>query len=238
MTAPTTQPLDHSLDGRAALVVDAAAAPEWVLRWCHGSGQGVRTGPLGGASHAVAEGARTGESVLVLRAHLSEPSAPRVVAALHSLPTDVAVLADALDAALHLGGSLTLLHAVPVSFGPRSVGLAEALRLGEDLLHDARALVDFASVPVPLFTRLVRMWPHELVGPHLDADLLAVGGPRTGAEGEVGLVAATAVRHAPCPVLVSARPAAARPGFLWTRKIPGFPTPRRSTESTPTRADR
>jgi nucleotide-binding universal stress UspA family protein len=48
---------------------------------------------------------------------------------------------------------------------------------------------------------LVRAWPHEILGERLDADLLVLGGQRAGSNdrvGLVGLVAASAVRHAPC----------------------------------------
>ena len=158
--------------------------------------------------------------------------------ALRGLPDDAAVLADAIDAVVHLRGSLTLVHGVPLSFGERSVGLSDALRRGDDLLLDARALVD-AGADLPVDTRLVRAWPHELVGEQLDADLLAIGGPRAGVEGGVGLVAATAVRHAPCPVLLAARPAAP-----WPDRLPDprpdttapDPMARTSAESTAGRA--
>jgi hypothetical protein len=49
------------------------------------------------------------------------------VVALRSLPDDAVVLIDALDAARHLGGTLDVLHGVPVSFGERSVGREQAL---------------------------------------------------------------------------------------------------------------
>ena len=64
-------------------------------------------------------------------------------------------------------------------------------------------------------TQLLRVRPHELVGEELDADLLVVGGPRTehGATerrgsvqpGGMGLVAHSALHHAPCPVLLAPR---------------------------------
>jgi nucleotide-binding universal stress UspA family protein len=199
-TTATARP-PHQAVERARLVVvvvEGEAVPEWVVRWCGRGGRTVRAG--------TALALRTGESVIVLR---EGPFAerPRIVAALRSLPDDAAVLADAFDAAVHLRGSLTVVHGVPLSFGERSVGLPDALRRGEDLLLEARVLVEAAGEDVPVDTRLVRAWPHELVGEQLDADLLAVGGP---AIDGVGLVAATAVRHAPCPVLVVARPTARR----------------------------
>ena len=238
MSMPTTQPLRHSPDRRPGIVVDAASVPAWVLRWSERSGRTVRTRP----AEATADAARTGDSVLVLRAPTLALERPRIVAALGGLPEDAAVLADALDAALHLDGGLTVVHGVPVSFGERSVGLDEALRRGEDLLHDARALVDAAAVRVPVGTRLVRAWPHELVGELLDADLLVIGGPHTGTEGGVGLITATAVRHAPCAVLLTPRPALIRsdlraePMRPWETRW--LPTPRVSSESAGVGVDR
>jgi hypothetical protein len=218
-----------SLDQRPGLLVRGGPVPEWVLRWGGRSGRTVRAG----TAEATAGAARTGDSVIVLGA---APFAerPRIVAALRSLPEDAAVLAEAVDAAVYLRGSLTVVHGVPLSFGERSVGLSEAVARGEDLLLNARTLVDTAGRDVPVDARLVRAWPHELVGEQLDADLLAIGGPRAGAAGGVGLVAATALCHAPCPVLLAARPAARwadlLPDAAWTRQ-PWIPMPRASAES-------
>ncbi|HEX5811215.1 MAG TPA: hypothetical protein VFY38_03875, partial [Pseudonocardia sp.] len=119
----------HSPDQRPGLVVvDAAAVPAWVRRWSERSGRPVRTRP----AEEAADAPRTEDSVLILRpTPMTEH--PRIVAALGGLPEDAAVLAQALDAALHLDGGLTLVHGIPVSFGPRSVGLADALRRGEHL---------------------------------------------------------------------------------------------------------
>jgi nucleotide-binding universal stress UspA family protein len=52
----------------------------------------------------------------------------------------------------------------------------------------------------------LRVRPHELVGEGLDADLLVLGGPRHRIPARVGLVGCSAVQHAPCPVLLAARP--------------------------------
>ena len=229
MTGTAARPLRYATERRPGLVVDGDAVPAWVLRWCRRSGRTVRAR----TAQASAFAARTGDSVVVLRAD-PFPERPWIAAALRSLPDDAAVLADAVDAAVHLNGFLTLVHGVPLSFGERSVGLADALRRGEELLLETRALVDAAGADVPVDTGLVRAWPHELVGEQLHADLLAIGGPRAGAEGGVGLVAATAVRHAPCPVLLAARPAGPGPDLLpdpartWQSWIP---MPRTSAES-------
>jgi nucleotide-binding universal stress UspA family protein len=117
------------------------------------------------------------------------------------------VLVEGLDAATHLNGTLTVLHGVPLSFGERTVGRAEAVRNGEDLLERARAFLEGADTDVAVEVALVQAWPHEIVGELLDADLLALGGPRTGSGGRVGLVAASALGHAPCAVLLAPRPA-------------------------------
>jgi nucleotide-binding universal stress UspA family protein len=211
------------IESRPGLVVEGDALPEWVLRWCGRSGRTVHTSTAPGA----------GDSVIVLReTAFAEP--PRIAVALRRLPDDAAVLADAFDAAVHLDGSLTLIHGVPLSFGERSVGLSDALLRGEEVLLEARALLETAGADVAVDTRLVRAWPHELVGEQLDADLLAVGGPHAAVD-DVGLVAATAVRHAPCPVLVVARPTAGRDdprsNVAWARE-PWIPPPRASVELT------
>ena len=82
--------------------------------------------------------------MIVLReTAFAEP--PRIAVALRRLPDDAAVLADAFDAAVHLDGSLTLIHGVPLSFGERSVGLSDALLRGEEVLLEARALLETAG---------------------------------------------------------------------------------------------
>jgi nucleotide-binding universal stress UspA family protein len=44
-----------------------------------------------------------------------------------------------------------------------------------------------------------------VVGERLDADLVVLGGPRPGTDGALGLVALSALHHAPCPVLLVPR---------------------------------
>ena len=151
--------------------------------------------------------ASAGDSVLIPRAEPPRAARPRIVAAVRSLPDDAGVLVEALDAAAHLNGQLVVLHGVPVSFGERSVGRAEAVERGHDVLRDARALVEGADTGVAVEVALVRAWPHEIVGERLDADLLVLGGPRGGSSDRLGLVAGSAVRHAPCAVLLAPRPA-------------------------------
>ena len=200
MTAPATPRVRRTAARPGRLVVDASVVPPWVEGWCDRSGRTVVARP----AEAVAS---AGDSVLIPRAEPPRAARPRIVAALRGLPDDACVLADALDAAAHLNGLLVVLHGVPLSFGERSIGRAEAVDRGHDLLHDARALVEGAHTGVAVEAALVRAWPHEIVGELLDADLLVLGGPRVGSSGRVGLVAASAVRHAPCAVLLAPRPA-------------------------------
>jgi hypothetical protein len=201
MTAPATPRVRRTAGRPGRLVVNASVVPPWVEGWCDRSGRTVAARP----ADAIASGA--GDSVLIPRAEPPRASRPRVAAAVRSLPDDARVLVDALDAAAHLNGELVVLHGVPLSFGERSIGRAEAVERGHDLLRDARALVEGADTGVPVEVALVRAWPHEIVGELLDADLLVLGGPRVGSSGGVGLVAGSAVRHAPCAVLLAPRPA-------------------------------
>jgi hypothetical protein len=203
MTAPATPRIRRTASRPGRLVVNASVVPPWVEGWCDRSGRTVAARP----TDAVATASGAGDSVLIPRAEPPRASRPRVIAALRSLPDDASVLVDALDAAAHLNGLLVVLHGVPLSFGERSVGRAEAVDRGRDLLGDARALVEGAGTGVPVEVALVRAWPHEIVGELLDADLLVLGGPRVGSSGGVGLVAGSAVRHAPCAVLLAPRPA-------------------------------
>jgi nucleotide-binding universal stress UspA family protein len=202
MTAPATPRIRHGAGRRGGIVVHACAVPRWVERWCDRSGRPV----VARAADAIAIASAAGDSVLVPRVEPPSASSPRVVAALRGLPDDASVLVDAIDAAVHLDGRLVVLHGVPLSFGERSVGRDEALDRGRDLLEEARALVDGAGTGVPVEVGLVRAWPHELVGELLDADLLVLGGPRADDTGRLGLVAASALRHAPCSVLLAPRP--------------------------------
>jgi len=203
MTAPAARGVRRTAGRPGRLVVNASVVPPWVEEWCDRSGRTVATR----SADAVAIASGAGDSVLIPRAEPPRASRPLVVAALRSLPDVACVLVDALDAAAHLNGLLVVLHGVPLSFGERSIGRAEAVDRGRDLLGDARALVEGADTGVAVEVALVRAWPHEIVGELLDADLLVLGGPRVGSSGGVGLVAGSAVRHAPCAVLLAPRPA-------------------------------
>jgi nucleotide-binding universal stress UspA family protein len=219
--SPEVRPPSPGRRAPRIVVVDAGAGwgrvPDWLVRW---AGRARRellwhpdTGP-GAAAAAAALDAR----VLVLRPS-AEPAAPapagwparrpRVVAALQDLPDDAPVVADAAACAAEAGGALTLVHAVPRSFAERSVGLAGAVAHGRRLLDEAARRVAAREPGVPVERALLRVRPYELVGEALDADLLVVGGPRAGRPSPVppgpGLVAHSALHHAPCPVLVVPR---------------------------------
>ena len=207
MVTAATTPRDTALRRRLStpprgLVVAGLAVPDWAARWCADQGRRVSAHPL----DAVAVASRVGDSVLVPQDQTLLVDRPRIVAAVRALPDDAAVLDEAVEAAEHLRGSLLVLHGVPLSFGERTIGLAEALRRGQELLEQARALTRARRSDLAVETALVRAWAHELVGEQLDADLLVIGGARTATTGGVGLVAATAVHHAPCAVILAPRP--------------------------------
>jgi nucleotide-binding universal stress UspA family protein len=192
------------------LIVVAGApgqdVPDWAPRCCATSGWELRRHPAAGTA-AAAAAARGDARVLLLRpATAPAPRTPRVVAAVHRLPDDAPVVADAAACAARMGARLTVVHAVPRSFGERSVGLAGAVSQGRILLDAVTGhLAGAAEV------ELLRAQPYELVGEALDADLLVVGGrrlgdaPPRGLGNGPGLVAHSALHHAPCPVLLVPR---------------------------------
>jgi nucleotide-binding universal stress UspA family protein len=192
-----------------ALVGDPAPVrPGWLPDWVAGRGWDLRWEP-GAGPLAAAAAARPGVRVLLLRPSPVPPATPpaarpRVVAALAGLPDDGPVVADAARCAARAGAVLTLVHAVPRSFAERSVGLAAALTRGRRLLDTAAARAVTHEPGLPVECRLSRVRPHELVGETLDAQLLVVGGGRPQRPGP-GLVACSALHHAPCPVLVVPR---------------------------------
>ncbi|NMH99314.1 universal stress protein [Pseudonocardia acidicola] len=225
-TAFATRPTGRVGPGRVVVVVDPAAggspAPEWAVTWCRRSGRELvlhplETTPAGllvadrcaqAAAHVAALLTEAdGTAVLVPRRTIAHAGPPRVVAALRDLPDDAAVLADAADSAAQLAAGLTIVHGVPTSFGERSVGLAAAVDHGRRLLDAGVEQVAAFAPELAVTADLVRARPHELVGEELEADLLVLGGPRAGGRGELGLVARTALHHAPCPVLLVPRPA-------------------------------
>jgi hypothetical protein len=190
------------------VVSDAPEVPEWVAQSCRRSGRPVRLEPAGRSAEDRIRTvtALAGHSVLVAgEAAATGPRIPRVVAAVHDLAADAPVLAEAAEMAVHLDAAVVAVHGVPLSFGERSVGLADAVERGRHLLDRA---VDRLAAHAPELTalpRLLRVHPHELVGEELDADLLVIGGPLPRIPPRLGLVACSALQHAPCPVLFAAR---------------------------------
>jgi nucleotide-binding universal stress UspA family protein len=214
--------------GGVVVVCDSSGAPDWVVDWCRRSGRWLRRHELPAASPddlpaaaqrvgTIAEiasaAARQDSSVLVVSSTVPPRSGPpQVVAAVQALPDDGPVLAAAAAAALHRHADLVVAHGVPTSFAERSVGLDAALDHAHRLLGtsvEAALATDPGLTVVPL---LLRVRPYEMVGEGLDADLLVLGGPRTFPPGPLGLVAYSALHHAPCSVLLT--PRAPRPEFL------------------------
>lgn len=141
--------------------------------------------------------------VLVARPDADRAGPLRVVAAVRDLPAELPVLAEAADVAAELGAELVIAHAVPLSFGEHSVGMDAALDRGRRTLEAAAARVAELAPELAVSTSLTRRWAHELLGEGLDADIVVLGGRRAGAG--LGLVSRSAVRHAPCPVLLVPR---------------------------------
>jgi nucleotide-binding universal stress UspA family protein len=229
-----------------ALVVIGDEVPDWVLSWCSRTAREVRRRPVPGRPGAAesadrvsaiadiaAGAARSGIAVLALPAAPQVRGAPpRVIAAVRQLPDDAQTLADAAMSAGHLGADLVVAHGLPASFGERSVGLDAAVRDAARLLD---AAVDAAATSQPgLHVQgwLARVRPHELVGEQLDADLLVLGGPRADRYGQLGLVARSALFHAPCPVLLTPR-FARSPSGVWAPTQRCEPVPIRSSGDLP-----
>jgi nucleotide-binding universal stress UspA family protein len=203
------------------LVVVGDEIPGWATRWCDSSAREIRhrlvpghpTDPspaerVAAIMEITAGAARRGDPVLVLpllpRA-CGNP--PRVVAAVRCFPDDAQPLTEAVACAGHMGADLVVAHGLPASFGERSIGLDGAVQDAGRLL-DAAVRAASSSVPgLRVRPWLARVRPHELVGEGLDADLLVLGGPRVDRWGRLGLVARSALFHAPCAVLLTPRPA-------------------------------
>lgn len=141
--------------------------------------------------------------VLLTRPDAHRAGPLRVVAAVRELPAELPVVDEAADVASELGAELVIAHAVPLSFGERSIGVDTAVDRGRATLDAARARVADHAPRLRVTTSLTRRWAHELLGEGLDADLLVVGRRRSSAQ--LGLVSHSAVRHAPCPVLLVPR---------------------------------
>jgi len=243
--APGVPPagLPRQLGG--GLVVIGDEVPAWARRWCDSSAREVRrcrvpAHPAEPASAdrvtAIADitsrAARDGSTVLVLPVVRQDRGAPpRVIAAVRHLPDDVQALTEAAVCARSMGADLVVAHGLPASFGERSVDLDDAVQYADQLL-DAAIRVATSNVPgLRVRPWLARVLPHELVGEQLDADLLVLGGPRADRWEQLGLVARSALSHAPCPVLLTPRP-------MWTASGPSSPTRGEGSETIRTAGDR
>jgi nucleotide-binding universal stress UspA family protein len=213
-TALATRPRHPGPPGRLVVVSDGPDAPEWVPSWCRGAGRELHTHrvparlPGGRAAPTDLLDAVTCHAedlVLVTRPALGPGAVPQVAVAVQDLPDDARVLTAAAEAVRHLGGSLIVIHGVPLSFGERSVGLDPAVQHGRMVLDAACDLLRRDVPGLPVAARLLRAHPHELVGEELDTDLLVVGGPGPRAHHRLGLVARSALHHALCPVLLVPR---------------------------------
>jgi nucleotide-binding universal stress UspA family protein len=205
--------------GGVVVVSYSSGAPDWVVDWCRRSGWWLRrqhlpvaaqgdlpAQPVGQIADIAAAAARRGGAVLAVSGPAPVRSSPRrVVAAVQALPDDAPVLADAAAVALHMGAELVVAHGVPTSFAERSVGLDAAVDNARRLLEAAVGAAVDAVPGLTVEPCLLRVRPHEMVGEGLDADLLVLGGPRLSAPGGLGLVACSALHHAPCPVLLVPR---------------------------------
>jgi nucleotide-binding universal stress UspA family protein len=204
--------------------------PAWAQRWCDRSAREVRHYPVArhpsepasadrvsGIADITIRAARCGDPVLVLPVlQQARKEPPRVIAAVRHLPDDVQALTEAATCAGCMGADLVVAHGLPASFGERSIGLDDAVQDAGRLL-DAAVRAAASSVPgLRVRPWLARVRPHELVGEELDADLLVLGGPRADQWERLGLVARSALFHAPCPVLLTPRPMRTAPG-PWSR---------------------
>jgi hypothetical protein len=217
-SAPTSVTRPAAIRQNPLLVVTANhPVPDWADDWCRRTGRRLRVVLIAeGVERLAAVAANAGNSMIVPTGDPGAgPAAPGVVAAVRDLPDDDAVLVEAASAAAHLALPLIVAHVVPLSFGERSVGLDEAIEHGHRILETAAERLTVERPGLVVRPRLLRHHPHELVGEELNAGLLVMGGPRRCVPARLGLVASSAVLHAPCPVLLAAR---ARPR---TRPTPG-----------------
>jgi hypothetical protein len=207
--------------GRIVLIDRPEGRTEaWARPWCRAAGYELTQrspspptaldgGPIavghGRFTSEVAELNGAGDSVLVHRYPAYLPRGENTVAALHDLPEDEAVLLHAAACASALARPLLLVHAVPVSFAERSVGLAAAVAHGRKVLDAGLAVVAGKEPEVNVTTRLLRARPQEIVATGLSIALLVIGGARAGTRNPLGLVALSALHHASCPVLLVAR---------------------------------
>jgi nucleotide-binding universal stress UspA family protein len=196
------------------VVLTAAEPPAWLGRWCRATGRHPRAAPvLAGGFGAGGTGpvelavsnARLGSAVLLHRAPWCGADAQRIAVGVKTLPDDGDAVVAAAQCAVAMDADLVVLHAVPTSFAERSVGLGAAIDRGHALLAHATRVAHRAAPAVGVTVQLMRALPHEIVGESLDANLLVLGGHRPVTYGALGLVALSALHHAPCSVLLVTR---------------------------------
>jgi hypothetical protein len=203
--------LDHlapaGLETLVVLPADAVGAPDhqppgWVVEWADRAGAVTEIDPGTGPDAATTRVARGSRPAVLLLWREAACPPRRIVAAVQGHDADRPVVAAAASAAAVCRARMRIGHAVPRSFGERSVGLAEAVDRGRVMVSELGTIAD---PDVGVGRELVRAWPHEVLDETLDADLLVVGGPRPDGPCELGLTARAAVVHAPCSVLVVPR---------------------------------
>lgn len=201
-------------DSVLVVVTDGSPVPDWVATWCEHTGRSLRerrvpepqtSGPATPLARVQAVAAVADRLVLLVRPARGQRRPPQVVAACDALPDDAAVVAAAAELAQQRGAGLLLLHAVPLSFAERSVGIDVAVERGQQLLDTAVEEVRRAYPGLAVVARVHRAHPHELVGADLDADLLVIGGSYPERPVRVGPVTRSALHHAPCPILLVPR---------------------------------
>ena len=183
------------------------------LGW-RGAASGRSCAPTGIGATVLDVVARSCGSTVVVRFPSQGSSNVRVVAAIGRLPEDELVLRWAAEFAAGPGGELVLAHAVPLAFGERSCQLAEAEDAGLALLRHAAGTVGGKWRGLAIRTELARGHPHDLLANPLGADLLVMGDYPAAAGEPPGALVRTALHHAPCTVMVTARTLPERRGLM------------------------
>lgn len=195
-------------------VISPGSVPDWTRTVC--PQRDIMAGPPSSPGHLPSVGAdeismttmahlAARSAVLVLRAGEPPGRPGSVVAAIDTSPEDATVVAAAADTAARLGATVELQHAVPLSFGERSIGIPEAESQGVRALgHAASATTERHPELAPTI-RLIRSWPHEAFGAGAVGDLLVLGGPRWATTPVLGATTTAALQLAPCPVMVVPR---------------------------------
>jgi hypothetical protein len=195
-----------------AVLTSRPEPPTWVSRWCERSGLELRTHRIPGSTPPWPDLGllqrldRLAEHMVYLDRPSTAQGESLVIAAIGSLPEDEGVLDAAIQSAAQLDARLEIVHAMPVSFGERSVGLPQALEHAQALLRAATGRARDRPPRRPVGQRLVRSHAQELVGQPLHAQLLVIGRPTQLVGTGHGLVTASAVTGGTCPLLLVSAP--------------------------------